>query len=39
MGTAFTFEEAEKEATECSERLSTDGSCGVPPAPLKFRIN
>jgi hypothetical protein len=39
MGTAFTFEEAEKEAKECLERLSTGGSCGVQPDPLKFRIN
>jgi hypothetical protein len=40
LGTASTFEEAEREAKECLERLTNSGSCDVEPIdPLQFRIN
>ena len=39
MGTAFTFEEAEQEAKDCLERLTSGGECDVEPDPLRFRIN
>jgi hypothetical protein len=39
LGTELTFDRAEQQARECLERLSTGGSCGVQPDPLKFRIN
>jgi hypothetical protein len=39
MGTAFTFEEAEQEASECLDRLTSNDECDVPRDPLRFRVN